>query len=61
MKRIIVIAIALLSLAVAAVTVSRDPGATIQNPTIPTARFDALNAVVQESYATWTSSNTDVD
>ena len=42
------------------IATAHDVEAVIQNPTIPTDRFDALNAIVQEPYLTWTSTNTNI-
>ena len=61
MKRVTITTAALLLLMmITTIATAHDVEAVIQNPTIPTDRFDALNAIVQEPYLTWTSTNTNI-
>ena len=61
MKRITITAAALLLLMmITTIATGRDAAALIQNPTIPVERFDALNAIVQEPYLTWTSDDSNI-
>ncbi len=61
MKRITITTVALLLLMmITTIATARDVEAVIQNPTIPTDRFDALNAILQEPYFVWKRSDPNI-